>query len=103
LKTQQKGGLVSKKKQLMVIPMKNQYEQQCNAAALKAMGVPVIKKLHLKHAPLIYDWIENGQAIPVDYPDITENIINLIIRNHYTAATPTLDYLWDTQYQINPI
>jgi hypothetical protein len=23
-----------------------QYEQQCNAAALKQMGVPVIKKLH---------------------------------------------------------
>jgi uncharacterized protein (TIGR00661 family) len=29
------------KKKLAVIPMKMQYEQQCNAAALKDMGVPV--------------------------------------------------------------
>lgn len=33
------------KKKLLVIPMKTQYEQQCNAAALKAMGVPVVKSL----------------------------------------------------------
>ncbi len=35
------------KKKLMVIPMKGQYEQQCNAAALKTMGVPVLKKLKI--------------------------------------------------------
>lgn len=33
------------KKKLLVIPMKNQYEQHCNAAALKALGVPVMKNL----------------------------------------------------------
>src|SRR5690606_40225251 len=32
-------------KKLMVVPMKGQFEQQCNAAALKTMGVPVIRKL----------------------------------------------------------
>lgn len=32
-------------KKLMVIPMKNQYEQHYNAAALMAMGIPVIKSL----------------------------------------------------------
>ena len=36
------------KKKLMVIPMKGQYEQQCNAAALETMGVPVIKSLKKK-------------------------------------------------------
>lgn len=33
-------------KKLLVVPMKAQYEQQCNAAALKKMGVPVLKKLN---------------------------------------------------------
>mgnify|MGYP003653144568 FL=1 len=33
----------------MVIPIKGQYEQQCNVAALKEMGVPVIKSLKTKH------------------------------------------------------
>lgn len=36
-------------KKLMVIPIKGQYEQQCNVAALKEMGVPVIKSLKTKH------------------------------------------------------
>ena len=67
----------------MVIPMKTQYEQQCNAAALKVMGVPVIKSLKKKHHAVIKDWIEYGKIIPVDYPDITEQIINTLITSHY--------------------
>jgi len=62
--------------------MKGQYEQQCNAAALEAMGVPVIKSLKKKHHGAILDWIEFGKIIPVDYPDVTEQLINNIIANH---------------------
>jgi hypothetical protein len=32
------------KKKLLVVPMKNQYEQHFNAASLKQLGVPVLKK-----------------------------------------------------------
>jgi uncharacterized protein (TIGR00661 family) len=70
-------------KKLLVIPMKTQYEQQCNAAALKAMGVPVIKSLKKKHHHVIKDWLEYGKIIKVDYPDITEEIINTVVANHY--------------------
>ena len=44
------------KKKLMVIPMKGQYEQQCNAAALETMGVPVIKSLKKKYLEQITNW-----------------------------------------------
>src|SRR4028118_351813 len=70
-------------KKLMVIPMKGQYEQQCNAAALKDMDVPVIKSLKLKHADKIKNWIETGKRIEVDYPDNTEEIISKILMDHY--------------------
>jgi len=70
------------KKKLMVIPMKGQYEQQCNAAALKDMGVPVIKSLKKKHTDKIRAWIAAKQVITVNYPDSTERIINMIIRKH---------------------
>jgi uncharacterized protein (TIGR00661 family) len=73
------------KKKLMVIPMKGQYEQQCNAAALKEMGVPVIKSLKLKHIDKIKDWIEKGTIVDVDYPDNTVDIINDLL-DRYTAA-----------------
>ncbi len=72
-------------KKLLVIPMKNQYEQQCNAAALKAMGVTVIKSLKEKYLPAIAQWIAEGRLPEVDYPDETEKIIDLIIGNHHPA------------------
>jgi len=70
------------KKKLLVIPMKTQYEQQCNAAALQKMGVPVIKSLKKKHHPIIKAWLLNEKIVKVDYPDITENIINTLVANH---------------------
>jgi uncharacterized protein (TIGR00661 family) len=66
------------KKKLLVIPMKNQYEQQLNAAALKQMGVPVIKSLKPKHNDIILDWINNGKVIEVDYPDTTQQILEMV-------------------------
>jgi uncharacterized protein (TIGR00661 family) len=71
------------KKKLLVIPMKSQYEQQCNAASLKKMGVPIIKSLKKKYHWIIKDWIAYGKNISVNYPDITEQIIDTIITNHY--------------------
>lgn len=70
------------KKKLMVIPMKGQYEQQCNAAALKTMSIPVIKSLKKKHLDMIKAWIAGKQLITVNYPDTTQRIINMIIKNH---------------------
>lgn len=67
------------KKKLLVIPMKGQFEQQCNAAALKKMGVPVLKSLKEKHLLKIQDWILNDPIIPVNYPDQTDEIIDEII------------------------
>ncbi len=69
-------------KKLMVIPMKNQYEQQCNAAALLQMGVPVIKSLKDKHLPAILHWLAEGRVVPVHYPDDTTEILNMLISNH---------------------
>jgi len=70
------------KKKLLVIPMKGQYEQQCNAAALKDLGVPVIKTLKKKHLSKIQDWVNIEQKIKFDYINETEQIIDLILKNH---------------------
>lgn len=70
------------KKKLLVIPMKNQYEQQLNAAALKDMGVPVIKNLHDKNDMVIRTWIESSKIIKVNYPNMTQKIIDQIMDKH---------------------
>ena len=69
-------------KKLLVIPMKNQYEQQLNAAALQGMGVPVVKSLKSKYEPLIANWLKNGEPVPVHYANTTQQIIGSIILKH---------------------
>jgi uncharacterized protein (TIGR00661 family) len=70
------------KKKLMVIPMKGQYEQQCNAAALKKMGVPVIKNLKKKRIERIEQWVNNDELVTVNYPCNTESVIDLLIHQY---------------------
>jgi uncharacterized protein (TIGR00661 family) len=70
------------KKKLMVIPMKGQYEQQCNAAALERMSVPVIKSLKKKHLEKIKSWVASATIISINYPDETEKIIDALIAKH---------------------
>jgi uncharacterized protein (TIGR00661 family) len=78
------------KKKLLVVPMKGQYEQQCNAAALKQMGVPVIRSFKPKHIAAIDNWLDIDEIIPVNYPDQTEVIIDQIFRD-YEAMKPAAD------------
>ncbi len=74
------------RKKLMVIPMRNQYEQQCNALALKEMGVPVLKKLNKKQIPKIAKWLTSNKTVTVNYPDVTEDILDAIILPYYNDS-----------------
>jgi uncharacterized protein (TIGR00661 family) len=67
------------KKKLMVIPMKGQYEQQCNAAALNAMGVTVLKNLKNNNLQNVQQWLEQQNIISINYPNETEWIIQNVI------------------------
>jgi uncharacterized protein (TIGR00661 family) len=77
-------------KKLMVIPMKKQYEQYCNAAALQSMGVPVLKSLKLKHCDRIKAWVKGDVSVPVTYPDITSQIIDDIVSIHSKVTAEIL-------------
>jgi uncharacterized protein (TIGR00661 family) len=62
-------------KKLLVVPMKKQYEQHYNAAALSELGVPVIKKMKKKYKDQLAAWLECDQKISVDYQDIAEDAV----------------------------
>lgn len=73
-------------KKLLVIPMKNQYEQQCNALSLKKMGIPVLKTFNKKQLSKIITWVDTKQNIKVNYPDVTEDILDTIISPYYNQT-----------------
>jgi uncharacterized protein (TIGR00661 family) len=75
------------RKKLIVIPMKGQYEQQCNAAALKLLGIPVLKNIKPKQYKMLKAWLESDLRMLMDFPDDTAYILNEIIEEHHNKKT----------------
>lgn len=50
------------KKKLMVIPIRGQYEQLCNAAALSQMGITVAEKLDIEFGLRLKKWLKSNQT-----------------------------------------
>jgi uncharacterized protein (TIGR00661 family) len=66
-------------KKLMVIPMKSQLEQHYNAAALKQLGVPVLKKMKKGNLERVQEWIDTEARVSVKYDDVTAEAVQLAI------------------------
>ncbi len=68
-------------KKILSIPIKEHYEQECNAAALKKMGVPVAYEVRDDFNQVIANWLDRD----IIYPKIKANNV-----------PATLEYLFDT-------
>ena len=68
-------------KKILSIPIRSHYEQECNAAALKKMGVPVVYEVGDNFDEIIENWLNT----PTEYPTMKANNI-----------PETLQYLFDT-------
>jgi uncharacterized protein (TIGR00661 family) len=88
-------------KKLMVVPMKNQVEQHYNAAALKSMGISVLKKVRFTKVARIKEWVENDLKIEITYPDITEQIINRIFELYVSGNIPKGK--WSDKFILSPL
>jgi uncharacterized protein (TIGR00661 family) len=64
------------RKKLMVIPIRKQYEQQCNAAALQQMGVTVLKEINDDFSLEFCRWVSSRNKPLVQYHHTTEEIVN---------------------------
>lgn len=72
-------------KKLCVVPMKNQYEQACNAALLADMGIAVSKK----NVPLfqtLTEWLSSDKVVRVDFPNNIKNILHELVKQHNTET-----------------
>lgn len=67
-------------KKILVVPMKRQYEQHFNAAALRKMGIQVLKKVRKKHLEKIAAWIESDDCISVQYDNIAEKAVQRAVQ-----------------------
>jgi uncharacterized protein (TIGR00661 family) len=62
-------------KPLLVVPMKGQFEQQCNAAALAQMGVTTMPEFGPQSVDVLRAWLRESRIVTVDYPDESREVI----------------------------
>jgi len=64
----------------MVLPIKGQYEQQCNAAALVPFGVQVLADLSNDFAAQFYTWIGSNSQKDLIYKNDTASIVEAMMQ-----------------------
>lgn len=72
-------------KKLMAIPIRGQYEQKCNTAALKALGVLTLDDIDEDFPAHFENWRNNYSAVQIDYsqsiPRCMERLFNVSSSN----------------------
>jgi len=54
-------------KKMISIPIRGQYEQVCNAAALERLGVICLKTIDENFSSIFYKWMEQKNFVRIDY------------------------------------
>lgn len=72
-------------KKLLVIPMKGQYEQQCNAEALNQLGVTVLHSIDKDFVPHLTKWYYQSVPVLLSYPHQVAEIVRHIIEKYEPA------------------
>jgi uncharacterized protein (TIGR00661 family) len=79
-------------KKLLVIPLKGQFEQKCNAESLRQMGITVLDDLNLMHYRTIQNWINITSPLHIDFKPNTLEILEQIINVKFHENIPTKEY-----------
>ena len=66
-------------KKMMVMPIKGQYEQRCNAAALKKIGIKTFDDLDDTFTDMFNGWINDPVTPSVSYSYSTQAIIDILM------------------------
>ncbi|WEK36407.1 MAG: glycosyltransferase family protein [Candidatus Pseudobacter hemicellulosilyticus] len=67
------------KKKMIAIPIRGQYEQLCNAAALKKIGIKTLDKLDDDFTDTFNNWVNDPATPGVKYQYSTEAIIEMLM------------------------
>jgi len=69
-------------KKVLMIPMKGQYEQQCNALAASKLGVPVVHEINGHFNAELEKWLNDTNVVNVNFPDETAQIVDQLVKRY---------------------
>lgn len=67
-------------KKIMAIPIKGQYEQACNAAALSNYGVTILNDFNVDFSTHFNKWMNNNEQLKVNYSKDTKAIVGSMMQ-----------------------
>lgn len=85
-------------KKLLCVPIKGQYEQLCNAAALKNFGVPILANLNANFSKQVEAWLNGAQQTQLHLGFNTATIVEKLME---TAASMQLHQEEFNQYELD--
>jgi uncharacterized protein (TIGR00661 family) len=68
------------KKKLLSIPILKHFEQECNGAAMKKLGVTVIEKIDKNFNQVFTEWVQAENKTQFTLTHSTEEIVNLLMQ-----------------------
>lgn len=69
-------------KKLMMVPMTNQYEQECNAEAARLLGVTVVTRINRHFAGKLELWVASSSKVSVNFKNETEVIVANMVNKY---------------------
>ncbi|MFP5042256.1 glycosyltransferase family protein [Parasediminibacterium sp. JCM 36343] len=74
-------------KKLLCLPIKGQYEQLCNAAALEKFRVPIINTIDEHFTATIYKWLSSLAPKPLTLQQSTNEIVGMVMEKGIVRKT----------------
>lgn len=67
-------------KKLLAVPIKNQYEQYCNAAALSDMGIVTVHQIGPSFIKTVQNWLDSAKAVQLEEAAEIDELAELLFR-----------------------
>lgn len=74
-------------KKLLVVPIRGQYEQYCNAAALSQLGVTVLRSLNKRSLGVILQWVYEGEPLNCEVLETLEPFLKQEVVRRLNSAS----------------
>ncbi|MFT3931981.1 MAG: glycosyltransferase family protein [Chitinophagaceae bacterium] len=79
-------------KKIMAIPIRGQYEQLCNAAALERLGVKVLNKMDSNFSTVFEEWMNSNTQKEMCYGNVAPGLVRNLLENYpYKGSAIALD------------
>jgi len=69
-------------KKMICVPIRGQYEQLCNAAALEKLGILCLRNIDNDFSSIFHDWMKEKNTVRIDYSKTVSEVMTQLLVLH---------------------